>query len=194
MRPERESIVVSIVIPALNEERVIGECLRALTRLDFPKESFEVILVDNGSTDRTVEIARTFSMVNSNQSSCKSPARGFPRCATVSVAGDRRGLGVPGRGLHRASALAEDGDEPRVSRRHRGARCASPHSGGLALGRARVVRERTEFEKKGSRRRVVGSPTNMIIARSTFERVAASMNRSRPARIAISANASARPA
>ena len=52
---------VSIVIPALNEERVIGQCLQALTRLDFPRDSFEVVLVDNGSTDRTVEIARSFS-------------------------------------------------------------------------------------------------------------------------------------
>lgn len=62
MGPERKSGVVSIIIPALNEERVIGQCLQALTRLDFPRDSFEVILVDNGSTDRTVEIAQSFSL------------------------------------------------------------------------------------------------------------------------------------
>ena len=61
MRLERKPGGVSIIIPALNEERVIGQCLQALTRLDFPKDSFEVIVVDNGSTDRTVEIAQTFS-------------------------------------------------------------------------------------------------------------------------------------
>jgi len=58
MPPERR---VSIVVPALNEERVIGRCLEALTRQDFPKEAYEVVLVDNGSADRTLEIARQFS-------------------------------------------------------------------------------------------------------------------------------------
>ncbi|MEK7389361.1 MAG: glycosyltransferase [Elusimicrobiota bacterium] len=52
---------VSIVIPFLNEERVIGRCLQALTRLETAAGPIEVILVDNGSTDRTVEIARSFS-------------------------------------------------------------------------------------------------------------------------------------
>jgi cellulose synthase/poly-beta-1,6-N-acetylglucosamine synthase-like glycosyltransferase len=61
MPPDRKPVAVSIIIPALNEERVIGQCLQALTRLDSPKDSFEVVLVDNGSADRTVEIARSFS-------------------------------------------------------------------------------------------------------------------------------------
>jgi len=58
---ENERIATSVIIPALNEERVIGQCLESLCRLDFPREEFEVILVDNGSTDRTIEIAREFS-------------------------------------------------------------------------------------------------------------------------------------
>ena len=56
-----ERTEVSIIIPALNEEKVIGTCLRSLADLDAARDSFEVILVDNGSTDRTVEIARSFS-------------------------------------------------------------------------------------------------------------------------------------
>jgi glycosyltransferase involved in cell wall biosynthesis len=58
-----EGVRVSVIIPALNEEKVIGQCLDSLARLDFPRGSFEVILVDNGSTDRTVEIARSFSSI-----------------------------------------------------------------------------------------------------------------------------------
>lgn len=61
MGAERRAGLVSIIIPALNEQRFIGRCLEALTRLDLPEDSFEVIVVDNGSTDRTVEIARSFS-------------------------------------------------------------------------------------------------------------------------------------
>jgi cellulose synthase/poly-beta-1,6-N-acetylglucosamine synthase-like glycosyltransferase len=55
-----EAGLISIIIPALNEEKVIGKCLEALAAMDFPRSSMEVILVDNGSKDRTVAIARTF--------------------------------------------------------------------------------------------------------------------------------------
>lgn len=49
------------MIPALNEETVIGQCLESLTRSTLRKQDFEVIVVDNGSTDRTREIAQSFS-------------------------------------------------------------------------------------------------------------------------------------
>ena len=54
-------VSVSIIIPALNEARMIGKCLDSLTQLDFPRDHFEVILVDNGSTDDTIKIARSFT-------------------------------------------------------------------------------------------------------------------------------------
>ncbi len=51
---------VSVIIPALNEEEMIGRCLQSLAASQFPSEGFEVILVDNGSTDQTLEIAESF--------------------------------------------------------------------------------------------------------------------------------------
>ncbi len=50
--------LVSVVIPVLNGEATIGACLSALVKSDYPKERFEVFLVDNGSIDRTLEIAK----------------------------------------------------------------------------------------------------------------------------------------
>jgi len=50
----------SIVIPAYNEERLLAECLRSLAELDYPRNKFEIILVNNNSTDRTREIAQSF--------------------------------------------------------------------------------------------------------------------------------------
>src|SRR5689334_24868672 len=52
----------SVVIPAYNEERFIGECLRSLAEQDFAG-GVEVVVVDNNCTDRTAEIARSYGAV-----------------------------------------------------------------------------------------------------------------------------------
>lgn len=57
--PDR--VGVSVIIPARNEERFLDQCLESLCRLDYPRQAFEVLVVDNGSSDRTLEIARRFS-------------------------------------------------------------------------------------------------------------------------------------
>ena len=53
-------ISISIIIPALNEEEMIGLCLESLTHLAFARDRFEVLVVDNGSRDRTLAIAESF--------------------------------------------------------------------------------------------------------------------------------------
>ena len=51
-------IEVSIVMPCLNEERTVGICVKkALISLKEGKVNGEVIVADNGSTDKSVEIA-----------------------------------------------------------------------------------------------------------------------------------------
>ncbi len=52
---------VSIIIPAYNEESYIGGLLSALTHTDYP--DYEIIVVDNSSTDKTADIARSFPQV-----------------------------------------------------------------------------------------------------------------------------------
>lgn len=54
---------ISVVIPARNEEQHIGNLLRALEAQTFPGNFFEVIVVDDHSTDRTAEIVKTFQKV-----------------------------------------------------------------------------------------------------------------------------------
>ncbi len=48
---------ISVVVVARNEEKNIVACMKALAEQDYPAECFEVILVDDGSTDRTVPLA-----------------------------------------------------------------------------------------------------------------------------------------
>jgi cellulose synthase/poly-beta-1,6-N-acetylglucosamine synthase-like glycosyltransferase len=52
---------VSILIPAHNEEVVLDHTLKAMTSLDYPADSFEIILIDDASTDRTGEIAERWA-------------------------------------------------------------------------------------------------------------------------------------
>ena len=49
--------MISIIIPTLNEEETITACLESLTSQTIPRNSYEIIVVDGGSTDHTCEIA-----------------------------------------------------------------------------------------------------------------------------------------
>lgn len=51
---------ISVVITAYNEEVYLPQCLKALAAQDYPRENFEIIVVDNNSTDKTAAIARDF--------------------------------------------------------------------------------------------------------------------------------------
>ena len=56
---------VSILIPALNEEKVIGRILQRMTELTYPKDKMEIIVIDDASTDDTGKIAEQWSKANS---------------------------------------------------------------------------------------------------------------------------------
>lgn len=48
--------LVTVVIPAYNEEKRIKATLESVLKLDYPKEKLEFIVVNDGSKDRTKEI------------------------------------------------------------------------------------------------------------------------------------------
>jgi len=50
---------VSIVVPAYNEAKYIHYCLDSLNNLNYPRDLFEIIVVDNGSTDATVNLSKS---------------------------------------------------------------------------------------------------------------------------------------
>lgn len=54
---ESELPKVSIIIPAYNEEETIKKTIESALNLEYPKEKIEVIVVDDGSKDRTYTIA-----------------------------------------------------------------------------------------------------------------------------------------
>lgn len=55
---------VTIIIPAYNEEASIGPTIESALALDYPRDRLEIIVVDDGSKDRTYERARRFVSPN----------------------------------------------------------------------------------------------------------------------------------
>jgi cellulose synthase/poly-beta-1,6-N-acetylglucosamine synthase-like glycosyltransferase len=70
--------MVSLIVPAKNEERVIGNCIDSLLKLNYPKNRMEIIVSMDGSTDRTYEICKSYGkkirLVRSTPKHCKAEA------------------------------------------------------------------------------------------------------------------------
>jgi len=58
---------ISIIIPVYNEEYYIKKSLSALTNLIYPKDDYEIIVVNDGSTDRTLKSIREKIIIARNK-------------------------------------------------------------------------------------------------------------------------------
>jgi glycosyltransferase involved in cell wall biosynthesis len=54
--------MISIVIPALNEEKFLPDCIKSMMRQDWNGE-YEIIVVDNGSSDNTAGVAASLGVI-----------------------------------------------------------------------------------------------------------------------------------
>ena len=55
---------VSIIVPAFNEENIIESCIQSLLNLNYPKNRYEILIVDNNSTDATSKIIQKYHNVS----------------------------------------------------------------------------------------------------------------------------------
>lgn len=67
--------LLSVIIPAYNEEKDIAACLTSLQNQDYP--NLEIVVIDDGSQDKTREIVKRFKKVNLIKGKHKGP--GFSR-------------------------------------------------------------------------------------------------------------------
>lgn len=51
---------IAVVVPVWNGRAILRRCLEAIERQTLPRTAFQIIVVDNASTDGTSEVARTF--------------------------------------------------------------------------------------------------------------------------------------
>ncbi|BCD60566.1 MULTISPECIES: glycosyltransferase family 2 protein [unclassified Nitratiruptor] len=51
---------ISVIIPIFNEEKYIAKCLDSIIEQEYPKEKMEVLLIDGGSSDKTIDIIKQY--------------------------------------------------------------------------------------------------------------------------------------
>ena len=83
---------VSVLISCRNEEIDLPSCITSLTKLDYPKDQLQVILVDDHSTDSTASILQNaasqydhfefYSYTEFEETHLKAKARGISRAAS----------------------------------------------------------------------------------------------------------------
>ena len=111
-QPEPEQLIeLTVIVPARNEEDCLGACLQSLVSqseeiFELGKD-WELIVVDDHSTDRTAEIARGFAGVTRD--------RGGQAGAGMDGQGQRR-LDGGAAGARPLAALHRRGHDPRAGR------------------------------------------------------------------------------
>ncbi len=76
---------ISVVVVAYNEEGYIRECLDSLALLDYPRGEWDVLVVDNGSVDRTRDIVREFTMAHPHFRLTVNATRGIAASRNVGL-------------------------------------------------------------------------------------------------------------
>lgn len=64
LSPDNNYRLISVIVPARNEEKTIYSLLSALSQQTYPKDFFEIIVIDDFSADNTAQVVRNFSIKN----------------------------------------------------------------------------------------------------------------------------------
>ncbi len=51
---------ISVIMPTLNSEKTIEKSLKSVRDQEYPQDKVEILVIDGGSTDKTVEIAKKY--------------------------------------------------------------------------------------------------------------------------------------
>ncbi|HTK44171.1 MAG TPA: glycosyltransferase family 2 protein [Patescibacteria group bacterium] len=70
--------LVTVVVPAHNPGRYIEPCIRSILRQTLPRDRFEAVFVDDGSTDGTTERLKRLAQEQPHVRSIRIPASGAP--------------------------------------------------------------------------------------------------------------------
>lgn len=65
---------VSIIVPSYNSENTIALCIESLLKQTYPKDRYEVIVIDNGSRDNTAWIIKRYPVVYLYEDKIQTPS------------------------------------------------------------------------------------------------------------------------
>lgn len=57
------NLKVSFIIPTLNSEKVLKKCLDSIIDQNFSRKNYEILIIDGGSTDKTLLIAKKYNAI-----------------------------------------------------------------------------------------------------------------------------------
>ena len=77
------SVQISVIVPVYNQEKYIGRCLRSLLKQTFPSEEFEIIIINDASTDKTKDAIMPFMGDISYYENNKQ--KGLPACLNTGI-------------------------------------------------------------------------------------------------------------
>lgn len=66
---------VAVIIPTLNEEKFIEQCVESVIRQSFPFSEMDVMIIDGGSTDKTTDIVKALTDDYSNIRLIQNPGK-----------------------------------------------------------------------------------------------------------------------
>ncbi len=61
---DKQKPVNSIIIPCRNEKKFIGKCLDSLLANEYPRDKFEILVVDGASDDDTIELVKEYQKIH----------------------------------------------------------------------------------------------------------------------------------
>lgn len=64
---------VTVIVPAYNSTATIASCLESLLAQDYPRDRYEIIVVDNNSTDETPAIVRQYPVRLAFETEAQTP-------------------------------------------------------------------------------------------------------------------------
>lgn len=118
---QEQMVEISVVIPAYNREGTIGRCIESVLVQDFP--SFEIVVADDGSTDRTRSIVHAFNdprvrlavrEANGGASAARNAGIAAARGKYVALL-DSDDVFLPGKLREQHRALVQAGPDCRIS-------------------------------------------------------------------------------
>ncbi len=69
---------ISVVIAAKNEEQNIPNLIQSINNLNYPPEKFEIIFIDDNSSDRTFEMLNSYSLSKNNFKVLRADNKKYP--------------------------------------------------------------------------------------------------------------------